>query len=41
MEELQVTRYWMLGVVTTMMVFGLIALVGYIRLRRGRSAGDR
>jgi hypothetical protein len=36
MEELQVTRYWMLGVVATMLVFAAIALFGYVRTRRGR-----
>jgi hypothetical protein len=40
MEELQVTRYWMLGVVATMLVFGVIALAGYIRLRRKGSSSE-
>lgn len=35
MEELQVTQLWMGGVVLMMLVFGVLALVGY-RLRRSR-----
>ena len=31
MEELVVTRFWMAGVVGMMLVFGVIALVGWIR----------
>jgi hypothetical protein len=31
MEELIVTRLWMAGVVAAMAVFGIIALVGYLR----------
>jgi hypothetical protein len=31
MEELVVTRLWMAGVVAAMAVFGIIALVGYLR----------
>lgn len=32
MDELAVTRLWMYGVVASMVVFGLFALVGYCRL---------
>jgi len=35
MEELAVTRLWMGGVVAMMLVFGIFAIVGYLR-RRGR-----
>jgi len=31
MEELFLTRLWMAGVVAAMVIFGLIALVGYFR----------
>ena len=31
MEDLFVTRLWMAGVVAAMVIFGLIALVGYFR----------
>lgn len=31
MEELAVTRLWMAGVVAAMAVFGIIAIVGYLR----------
>ena len=31
MEDLFVTRLWMAGVVGAMAVFGIIALVGYLR----------
>lgn len=34
MEELEVTRFWMGGVVSVMLVFALIALAGYILRRR-------
>jgi len=34
MEELEVTRLWMGGVVGMMLVFALIALVGYLFRRR-------
>jgi len=38
MEELVVTRLWMAGVVGMMLVFAIIALVGYtIRQRREKS----
>ena len=35
MEELEVTRLWMGGVVGMMLVFALVALVGYV-LRKQR-----
>jgi len=31
MEEIVVTRLWMAGVVAAMVVFGIIALIGYRR----------
>ena len=31
MEEIVVTRLWMAGVVTAMVIFGIAALVGYRR----------
>ena len=31
MEEMVVTRLWMAGVVAAMAIFGIIALVGYLR----------
>ena len=34
MEELVVTRVWMGGVVAMMLVFAVIAVVGYFRYRR-------
>ena len=34
MEELVVTRVWMGGVVAMMLVFAVIAVVGYLRYRR-------
>ena len=34
MEELEVTRLWMSGVVGMMLVFAMIALVGYLFRRR-------
>lgn len=37
MEELEVTRLWMGGVVGMMLAFALIALAGYLlRRRRGK-----
>ena len=33
MAELEVTRIWMGGVVSMMLVFGVFALVGYLRYR--------
>jgi hypothetical protein len=40
MEEIVVTRLWMAGVVTAMAVFGLIALIGYLRGNADSDAGD-
>ena len=34
MEELTVTRFWMAGVVGMMLVFAVIAAIGYLRQRR-------
>ena len=34
MEELEVTRYWMAGVVGMMLLFGVVAAIGYF-LGRG------
>lgn len=34
MAELEVTRIWMGGVVSMMLVFAVIALVGYLRYRK-------
>jgi hypothetical protein len=34
MEELEVTRLWMAGVVGMMLVFATIALAGYVLHRR-------
>ncbi len=31
MEEIVVTRLWMAGVVAIMAIFGVIALIGYLR----------
>ncbi len=33
MEDLVVTRLWMAGVVAMMSVFGVIALIGYLKSR--------
>ncbi len=33
MEDLVVTRLWMAGVVAMMIVYGVIALVGYLKSR--------
>lgn len=41
MEELEVTRLWMAGVVGLMAVFGVIALTGYVlRAINIRNNGD-
>ena len=40
MEELAVTRLWMAGVVIAMAVFGIIALVGYLRQNADADSGD-
>ena len=34
MAELEVTRIWMGGVVSMMLVFAVIAFVGYLRYRK-------
>jgi hypothetical protein len=40
MEELEVTRLWMAGVVTMMLVFGVTAVVGVIRQKRKQETED-
>ena len=40
MEELEVTRLWMAGVVTMMLVFGVTAVVGVIRQNRKQETED-
>jgi hypothetical protein len=40
MEELEVTRLWMAGVVTMMLVFGITAVVGVIRQKRKQETED-
>jgi hypothetical protein len=40
MEEIVVTRLWMAGVVAAMLVFGIIALIGYRRQNSNSDAGD-
>lgn len=37
MEEIVVTRLWMAGVVTAMVIFGIAAFVGYRRRDRQNS----
>ncbi len=37
MKEVVVTQYWMLGVTAVMVVYGLIALAGYIKKRNAGS----
>ena len=37
MEDLAITRLWMAGVVASMAVFGIIAMIGYFRQK---NAGD-
>jgi hypothetical protein len=39
MEEIVVTRLWMAGVVAAMVVFGVIALIGY-RRQGNKTEGD-
>lgn len=34
MEEIVVTRYWMLGVVAMMLAFGICAAIGYAKYRQ-------
>ena len=42
MQELEVTRFWMAGVVGLMAAFGIIALIGYIlRFLNKRDSGDK
>ncbi len=40
-EEIFVTRLWMAGVVTAMVVFGIAALIGYVRKSKTENAGKR
>jgi len=40
MEEVVVTRLWMAGVVAAMLVFGLVALIGYMRQSDKQDAKD-
>lgn len=40
MEELAVTRLWMAGVVTAMLVFGITAIVGVARQKNAREDED-
>ena len=41
MEEIVVTRLWMAGVVGAMLVFGIIALVGYRRQGNKTESNDQ
>lgn len=34
MEEIVVTRLWMGGVVAMMMLFGVVAVIGYVKSKR-------
>ena len=38
MEEVFVTRLWMAGVVTAMVLFGIAALIGYVRKNSNRGS---
>ncbi len=40
MEEIVVTRLWMAGVVAAMVVFGIIALIGYRRQGDNTESND-
>ena len=40
MEDLAVTRLWMAGVVAAMAVFGIIAIVGYLRQKKSADASE-
>jgi len=40
MEEIVVTRLWMAGVVGAMVVFGVIALIGYRRQNNKTESND-
>jgi len=41
MEEIVVTRLWMAGVVAAMVVFGVIALIGYHRQGNETDSNDQ
>ena len=41
MEEIVVTRLWMAGVVGAMLVFGIIALIGYYRQGNQTESNDQ
>ena len=41
MEEIVVTRLWMAGVVGAMLVFGIIALIGYHRQGNQTESNDQ
>lgn len=41
MDELVVQKLWMAGVVASMVVFGLAALVGYLRQSKDSEENDR
>ena len=41
MEEIVVTRLWMAGVVAAMVVFGVIALIGYYRQGNKTESNDQ
>jgi hypothetical protein len=38
MEEIVVTRLWMAGVVGMMVIFAIIAVIGYVRKKPGDSS---
>ncbi len=40
MEEIAVTRLWMAGVVTAMAIFGIIAVIGYLRQGKQTDASE-
>ena len=40
MDELLVGRLWMLGVLSMMFLFGVIALVGFVRAKRSGELYD-
>ena len=40
MDDLAVTRVWMAGVVGMMLLFGVIALIGYIKKPKEDEAND-
>lgn len=41
MEEIFVTRLWMAGIVIAMVVFGIAALIGYVRKSKIENSGKR